>query len=155
MEYRSFNRINTSFMHSLFIFSQTKKSWFSEASNKFFEKQIDLGKCSSFQLNNGKKLSMSIHLQSDKRISKVSIDENFSIGQVIQAEECSERCLSSKWETICNCYPKLYGARNRLNGSLCEYLPHCMELSLFIIMFTLIREYMQIWSFMECLADIQ
>lgn len=45
--------------------------------------------------------------------------------QGIQAEECSERCLSTKWENTCNCFSKLYGARDRLNGSLREYLSHC------------------------------
>ncbi|XP_077551301.1 uncharacterized protein LOC144164992 [Haemaphysalis longicornis] len=43
---------------------------------------------------------------------------------VIQQEECSEKCLADQWKTKCDCYPKLYSMKHVLKGNLCEYLAH-------------------------------
>ncbi|KAK8762731.1 hypothetical protein V5799_026003 [Amblyomma americanum] len=43
---------------------------------------------------------------------------------VIQQEECSEKCLADQWKNTCDCYPKLYSMKHVLKGNLCEYLAH-------------------------------
>ncbi|XP_050023397.2 uncharacterized protein [Dermacentor andersoni] len=43
---------------------------------------------------------------------------------VIQQEECSEKCLADQWKNQCDCYPKLYSMKHVLKGNLCEYLAH-------------------------------
>ncbi|XP_075752382.1 uncharacterized protein LOC119173303 isoform X3 [Rhipicephalus microplus] len=43
---------------------------------------------------------------------------------VIQQEECSEKCLADQWKNKCDCYPKLYSMKHVLKGNLCEYLAH-------------------------------
>ncbi|CAN7940527.1 unnamed protein product, partial [Ixodes pacificus] len=43
---------------------------------------------------------------------------------IIQPEECSEKCLADLWKSKCDCYPKLYSMKHVLKGNLCEYLSH-------------------------------